>query len=155
ELIARMARGERIEPHVGEFRPGVTFTRYFWQVELDSDLRPTGRDIVSPPGPPPPRRLPDVANPLGDRAQLSEEAPLRLLGLDDAQELDAVIDANREHLARFMPWAAEQTIADTRGFLDSKRVQLASNDGFECAIVRDGRIVGVVGFHAVNWRDRS
>lgn len=55
ELIVRMARGERIEPHVGDFRAGVTFTRYFWQLELDEDLRPTGRDIVAPPGPPPPR----------------------------------------------------------------------------------------------------
>ncbi len=55
ELIARMARGERIEPHVGEFRSGMTFTRYYWQLELDADHRPTGRDIVEPPGPPAPR----------------------------------------------------------------------------------------------------
>jgi carbamoyl-phosphate synthase large subunit len=55
ELIVRMARGEEIEPHVGQFRAGVTFTRYFWQLELDAELRPTGRDIVEPPGPPPPR----------------------------------------------------------------------------------------------------
>ncbi|MFL5844919.1 MAG: ATP-grasp domain-containing protein [Solirubrobacteraceae bacterium] len=55
ELIIRMASGEAVEPHVGEFRAGVTFTRYFWQIELDAELRPTGRDIVSPPGPPHPR----------------------------------------------------------------------------------------------------
>lgn len=55
ELIIRMARGEAVEPHVGEFRAGTTFTRYFWQLELDEQLRPTGRDIVSPEGPPPPR----------------------------------------------------------------------------------------------------
>jgi carbamoyl-phosphate synthase large subunit len=55
ELIVRMAGGERIEPHVGEFRAGVTFTRYFWQLELDEQMRPTGRDIVEPPGPPAPR----------------------------------------------------------------------------------------------------
>jgi carbamoyl-phosphate synthase large subunit len=54
ELIVRMARGEEIEPHVGRFRAGVTFTRYFWQLELDEQLRPTGRDIVEPPGPPRP-----------------------------------------------------------------------------------------------------
>lgn len=54
ELIVRMARGELVEPHVGEFRAGVTFTRYYWQLELDSQLHPTGRDIVSPPGPPSP-----------------------------------------------------------------------------------------------------
>ncbi len=55
ELIVRMAGGEQIEPHVGEFRAGITFTRYFWQLELDERLAPTGRDIVTPPGPPPPR----------------------------------------------------------------------------------------------------
>jgi carbamoyl-phosphate synthase large subunit len=55
ELIVRMARGERIEPHVGEFRAGLTFTRYYWQLELDDQMRPTGRDIVDPPGPPAPR----------------------------------------------------------------------------------------------------
>jgi carbamoyl-phosphate synthase large subunit len=42
----RIARGERIEPHVGDFRAGVTFTRYFWQLELDEQMRPTGREIV-------------------------------------------------------------------------------------------------------------
>lgn len=55
ELIVRMAAGERIEPHLGELRAGVSFARYQWQLELDEQLRPTGRDIV-PGGPPPPRR---------------------------------------------------------------------------------------------------
>ena len=55
ELIARMANGETVEPHVGDYRAGITFTRYFWQLELDEDMRPTGRDIVDPPGPPAPR----------------------------------------------------------------------------------------------------
>jgi carbamoyl-phosphate synthase large subunit len=55
ELIVRMACGETVAPHVGEFRSGVTFTRYFWQLELDQSLAPTGRDIVTPPGPPAPR----------------------------------------------------------------------------------------------------
>jgi carbamoyl-phosphate synthase large subunit len=55
ELIVRMARGETIEPHLGQYRAGVTFSRYYWQLELDADLQPTGRDIVSPPGPPQPR----------------------------------------------------------------------------------------------------
>ena len=55
ELIIRMARGERIEPHVGEFRAGITFTRYYWQLELDEQLHPSGRDIVEPAGPRRPR----------------------------------------------------------------------------------------------------
>ncbi len=55
ELIVRMASGERVEPHLGAFRDGLTFTRYYWQLELDSELQPTDRDIVEPPGPPAPR----------------------------------------------------------------------------------------------------
>jgi carbamoyl-phosphate synthase large subunit len=54
ELIVRLAAGESIAPHVGDFRAGMTFTRYYWQLELDEQLQPTGRDIV-PGGPPSPR----------------------------------------------------------------------------------------------------
>ncbi len=55
ELIVRMAAGEHMTPHVGEFRAGGTFTRYYWQLELDEQMRPTGREIV-PGGPPAPCR---------------------------------------------------------------------------------------------------
>jgi carbamoyl-phosphate synthase large subunit len=54
ELIVAMAAGERVQPHVGQFRDGLTFTRYYWQLELDGHLEPTGRDIVAG-GPPAPR----------------------------------------------------------------------------------------------------
>ena len=47
-------RAKPSTPHVGEYRSGLTFTRYFWQMELDAELRPTGRDIVAG-GPPLPR----------------------------------------------------------------------------------------------------
>ena len=50
-----MAAGEQIEPHVGDFQAGLTFTRYYWQLELDPGFEPTGRDIVEPPSPPAPR----------------------------------------------------------------------------------------------------
>jgi len=50
-----MASGEAPEAHVGQYVAGRTFTRYFWQLELDEALEPTRRDIVTPPGPPEPR----------------------------------------------------------------------------------------------------
>jgi carbamoyl-phosphate synthase large subunit len=54
ELIVAMAAGEEVQPAVGEFRAGLTFSRYYWQLELGGQLAPTGRDIV-PGGPPSPR----------------------------------------------------------------------------------------------------
>jgi carbamoyl-phosphate synthase large subunit len=49
ELIVALASGQTVAPHVG-----MTFTRYYWQLELDPRMRPTGREIV-PGGPAPPR----------------------------------------------------------------------------------------------------
>jgi carbamoyl-phosphate synthase large subunit len=54
ELIVKMARGESVAPHVGEFNHGHTFTRWYWQIELDANQQPTGRDITAD-GPRPPR----------------------------------------------------------------------------------------------------
>jgi carbamoyl-phosphate synthase large subunit len=54
ELIVAMAAGQTPVAHVGEYRAGVTFTRYYWQLELDEAMKPTGREIVQG-GPPPPR----------------------------------------------------------------------------------------------------
>ncbi len=46
ELIVRMAAGERIEPHVGEYVAGNYFTRWYEQLELDCELQPTGRPML-------------------------------------------------------------------------------------------------------------
>ena len=80
---------------------------------------------------------------------------LRLLDESDAEDLYAAVDANRDHLARWLPWAAGQTLEGTLAFIRSTRRQLATNDGFQTAIVEDGRIIGMVGFHGVSWDHRS
>ncbi|MHB1537739.1 MAG: ATP-grasp domain-containing protein [Solirubrobacteraceae bacterium] len=53
ELIVALASGQSVQPHVGQFTAGRTFTRYYWQLELDERMQPTGRELV-PGGPPPP-----------------------------------------------------------------------------------------------------
>jgi len=66
------------------------------------------------------------------------------------------VEANRDHhLARWMPWATGQTLEDTLAFTRRTREQLASNDGFQTAVIGDGRIVGVIGFHGISWEHRS
>jgi ribosomal-protein-serine acetyltransferase len=89
------------------------------------------------------------------RIELSERCCLRPLEESDAQELYAIIEVNRDYLARWMPWAAGQTLQDTLTFIQRTREQPTSNDGFQTAIVEDDRIIGVVGFHGVSWEHRS
>lgn len=89
-----------------------------------------------------------------DRLPLAADEELRVLRESDLDELHALIEANREHLARWLPWAAAQTRADTREFIRSTRAQLAQNDGFQAGIRSGGRMIGVVGFHGIDWQHR-
>jgi ribosomal-protein-serine acetyltransferase len=80
---------------------------------------------------------------------------LRLLEESDAQELSALIDENRAYLSRWMPWAAAQCLEDTRQFIQRARRQLADNDGFQTGVLVERQLIGVVGFHAVDWPNRA
>jgi ribosomal-protein-serine acetyltransferase len=86
---------------------------------------------------------------------VSRTTRLRLLDDSDAPGLHALIEANRGHLARWFAWAAAQTSEDTRGFIRGAKQQVARNDGFQAGILREGELVGVAGYHAVDWRRRS
>jgi ribosomal-protein-serine acetyltransferase len=80
---------------------------------------------------------------------------LRRLEESDADELYRLIEANREYLARWLPWASGLTYEGSVEFIRTVRRQEASNDGFQAALVSEGRIVGIAGFHSVNWPHRS
>jgi len=79
---------------------------------------------------------------------------VRPLEATDAAELHDLVEANREHLARWMPWAAGQDLAGTERFLAEAGEQLARDDGFQAKIAPAGEIVGVAGFHSVDWINR-
>lgn len=89
------------------------------------------------------------------RLDLAPDTHLRLLEPRDAEELHVLIVANRAHLSPWMPWAADQGLAETRAFIALTRKQVADDAGFQTAIVQDGRLAGMVGFHAVDWGARS
>jgi ribosomal-protein-serine acetyltransferase len=91
------------------------------------------------------------------RYELPGGYALRLVEESDADELSSVIDANREHLAPWMSWAEhERSAEDVLPFIRLTRKQIADNNGLQTAIVDPaGAIVGMVGFHAVDWRNRK
>jgi ribosomal-protein-serine acetyltransferase len=87
------------------------------------------------------------------RRELPGGYALRLLEESDADELFAVIDANREQLATWMPWARrDRAPEDTLPFIRATRKQIADNDGLQTTVVDPGgAIVGMVGMHRVDW----
>jgi ribosomal-protein-serine acetyltransferase len=86
---------------------------------------------------------------------IRDGAVLRPYSEDDAAELTAVVAENREHLARWLPWAATYGHQDSLDFIALSRAQIEAGEGFEGAIVVDGELVGGAGFHAVDRLNRS
>jgi ribosomal-protein-serine acetyltransferase len=81
---------------------------------------------------------------------------LRPLEERDAEELHALIEANRPRLARWMSWAAgHETVGQTLEFIRATRRQIAEDDGLQVALVAEGRIAGMAGFHAIDWQNRA
>ena len=76
---------------------------------------------------------------------------LRPLDESDAHQLYQLIAANRDHLAPWLPWAGGQTLEGTVEYIRMLRRQEAANDGFQAGVLVEDEIVGMVGFHSVNW----
>lgn len=54
-----------------------------------------------------------------------------------------------------MPWAADQDLPACEKFIADAEAQLTRNDGFQAAIAPGGPIIGVVGFHSIDWTNRN
>ncbi len=87
--------------------------------------------------------------------KINDLAVLRPYTEKDAAELTAVVAANREHLAPWLPWAATHGHQDSLDFVARTRAQIESEEAFEGAIVVGGEIVGGAGLHAIDQLNRS
>ena len=86
---------------------------------------------------------------------VTPDCTLTPLASEDAQELFGVTEANREYLRRWLPWLDSiKRVEDTRAFIRAAQAQSSHNNGTQLAIRRSGRIVGVVGHHQIDWRNR-
>lgn len=80
-------------------------------------------------------------------------APVRRL---DAADLFAAVDANRDHLREWLPWIdMHRTPDDSLVFLEEALRQWGENGAMTCSLRWKGRIVGVIGFHRIDWTNRS
>jgi ribosomal-protein-serine acetyltransferase len=90
------------------------------------------------------------------RRDLPGGGHLRLPEESDADELFGLVDRNRAHLGPWLPWVpSTRSPDDTLQFVRLVRRQVADNNGLQTVIVLDGAIVGVAGFHRVDWVNRS
>jgi ribosomal-protein-serine acetyltransferase len=89
------------------------------------------------------------------RFDLGDDIKLRDIRAGDVDELYALTLANREHLQPWMPWAADIRRQATQTYVAGALAQAQRNDGLQTVIVRRDAIIGSMGFHRVDWINRS
>jgi len=88
--------------------------------------------------------------------RIDDDTELRIPEERYAQELFALIDANRVYLREWLPWVDHETsVEDTKAFIRGALQQFAHNEGFQMGIWYKGQVVGVIGYHPIDWADRK
>lgn len=87
---------------------------------------------------------------------ISEDLSLATLEPRHAEDLFRLTDRNRTYLRRWLPWLdGIRLVEDTRGFIRATQAQTRENNGLQAVILSRGQVVGVVGHHQVDWRNRA
>jgi ribosomal-protein-serine acetyltransferase len=82
---------------------------------------------------------------------IDEATELRALRKDDARELFALTESNREHLRAWLPWVDAVTAEqDTLAFLETVAARREAGLGPQFAILHSRAIAGVVGFRTLD-----
>ncbi|MEH7514672.1 GNAT family protein [Gottfriedia acidiceleris] len=88
--------------------------------------------------------------------KIEENLQLKLLTLQDAVELYKLTINSMEHLKEWLPLIANnQKLEDTENFINSTMKQFVENNGFQAGIWSNAKLVGVIGFHKIDWSNRS
>ncbi|MEM7577807.1 MAG: GNAT family protein [Planctomycetota bacterium] len=82
---------------------------------------------------------------------VDDELSLRLIEPRHAEQIFAVVDANREHLDAWMPWVHKtQSVDDLRAWAREACGNLGRQEDLQLSIMVGGEIAGGVGLHGLS-----
>jgi ribosomal-protein-serine acetyltransferase len=88
--------------------------------------------------------------------KVDEKTKLKMLTLQDAESLFMLTDQSRASLKEWLPFIDHtKSSADTEVFIRATMKQYADNNGFQAGIWYEGEIAGVIGFHKIDWNNKS
>jgi ribosomal-protein-serine acetyltransferase len=88
--------------------------------------------------------------------RVDEEISIELLQQHHKEELYDLIDTNREHLRKWLLWVDKRKSAD-----DFEQIipiwirNYADNNGFDAGIRYNGKLVGMIGLHYIDWKNSA
>ncbi|ABS23563.1 GNAT family N-acetyltransferase [Bacillus cytotoxicus] len=88
--------------------------------------------------------------------RVDDEIELQLLEKHHKEELYQLINQNRNHLRRWLPWVDGTKSADAYDDIFPRWLKkFAEGGGFESGIRYKGKLVGMVSIHPVSWEKKA
>jgi ribosomal-protein-serine acetyltransferase len=88
--------------------------------------------------------------------KVDKEISIELLQLQHKKELFTMIDANREHLRKWLLWVDKRKSPDDFDTVIPIWLQnYADNNGFDAGIRFNGKLVGMIGLHYIDCKNKS
>lgn len=86
--------------------------------------------------------------------KIDDDSELRLIEVRDAEELNALVLKNFEHIREWSGWLRERDrpVGQTRDWIKQNMRRFGSGDGFEMAVWHRGKMAGQIGY---NYFDRE
>jgi ribosomal-protein-serine acetyltransferase len=90
------------------------------------------------------------------RHKIDEDTELSLFEMRHAEELNALVTQNYEHIREWSAWLneKERPVERTQEFIKRNLTQFAEGKGFEICIRHKGAIAGQIGYNYFDWNDR-
>lgn len=87
---------------------------------------------------------------------INEKTKLKMLDLRDLEHLFDLTISSRETLREWLPFIDyTKTVEDTQSFIQTTMKQFSENNGVQAGIWYDGNLAGVLGFHQINWQNKT
>jgi ribosomal-protein-serine acetyltransferase len=88
--------------------------------------------------------------------KVNDQIEIELLQQQHKEELFNLVDKNREHLRRWLLWVDKRkSAADFEPIIPIWIKNYADNNGFDAGIRYNRKLVGMIGLHYVDWKNRS
>ncbi|MFE6169066.1 GNAT family N-acetyltransferase [Viridibacillus arvi] len=88
--------------------------------------------------------------------KIDNQIDIVLLQQHNKEELYQLIDINREYLRRWLLWVDKRTSAeDFEKIIPMWITNYANNNGFDAGIRYNGKLVGMIGLHYIDWNNKS
>ncbi|MGE6258392.1 GNAT family N-acetyltransferase [Heyndrickxia sporothermodurans] len=88
--------------------------------------------------------------------KVDHEIEIELLQQQHIEELFQLIDDNREHLRKWLLWVDKRkSVQDFEPIIPLWITNYANNNGFDAGIRYKGTLVGMIGLHFIDWKNKT